>query len=101
MLPLFPGLNTHQRAIDAGCRVHGSTVHFVTAVLDGGSIIGQAVVPVLPSDDADTLAHRGLVYEHQLYPKCVRALLEGRVRCVDGRTVCNDETARSLTIFGC
>ena len=101
LLPLFPGLNTHQRAIDAGCRVHGSTVHFVTAVLDGGSIIGQAVVPVLPSDDADALAHRGLVYEHQLYPKCVRAILEGRVRCEDGRTVCNDETARSLTIFGC
>ena len=87
LLPLFPGLNTHQRAIDAGCRVHGSTVHFVTAVLDGGSIIGQAVVPVLPSDDADALAHRGLVYEHQLYPKCVRAILEGRVRCEDGRTV--------------
>ena len=58
-------------------------------------------MPVLPSDDADALAHRGLVYEHQLYPKCVRAILEGRVRCEDGRTVCNDETARSLTIFGC
>ena len=100
LLPLFPGLDTHQRAIDAGCRVHGSTVHFVTPVLDGGAIIGQAVVPVLPSDDADTLAHRGLVYEHQLYPKCVRAVVEGRVKAEDGRAVMDDETARSLTIFG-
>ena len=100
ILPLFPGLDTHQRAIDAGCRVHGSTVHFVTPVLDGGSIIGQAVVPILPSDDADTLAHRGLVLEHKLYPKCVRAIIEGRVRCEHGRTVLDDDTARSLTILG-
>ena len=100
LLPLFPGLDTHQRCLDAGCRVHGSTVHFVSPVLDGGSIIGQAVVPVLPTDDADALASRGLVYEHQLYPKCVRAVAEGRVKLVDGRTVMDDDTARSLTIFG-
>lgn len=100
LLPLFPGLDTHARAIEAGCRVHGSTVHFVSAVLDGGAIIGQAVVPVLPSDDPDSLAHRGLVYEHQLYPKCVRALLEERVVLKDGRAVMDDETARALTILG-
>ncbi len=100
ILPLFPGLHTHERALEAGCRVHGSTVHFVSAVLDGGAIIGQAVVPVLPSDDADRLAARGLVLEHQLYPKCVRALVEGRVRLVNGRTVMDDETARSLVLFG-
>ena len=100
LLPLFPGLDTHQRCLDAGCRVHGSTVHFVSPVLDGGAIIGQAVVPVLPTDDADALASRGLVYEHQLYPKCVRAVAEGRVKLVDGRTVMDDDTARSLTIFG-
>ena len=98
--PLFPGLDTHQRCLDAGCRVHGSTVHFVSPVLDGGAIIGQAVVPVLPSDDADALASRGLVYEHQLYPKCVRAVAEGRVKLVDGRTEMDDATARSLTILG-
>ncbi len=100
LLPLFPGLDTHQRCLDAGCRVHGSTVHFVSPVLDGGAIIGQAVVPVLPSDDADALASRGLVYEHQLYPKCVRAVAEGRVKLVDGRTEMDDATARSLTILG-
>lgn len=100
LLPLFPGLNTHQRAIDAGCRVHGSTVHFVSAVLDGGAIIGQAVVPVLPSDDADTLAHRGLKYEHILYPRCVRAVIEGRVRLENGRAVMDDATARELAVNG-
>ncbi len=100
LLPLFPGLDTHARAIAAGCRVHGSTVHFVSAVLDGGAIIGQAVVPVLPSDDPDTLAHRGLALEHKIYPRCVRAVAEGRVRLVNGRAVMDDETARSLAILG-
>lgn len=100
LLPLFPGLHTHERAIEAGCRVHGSTVHFVNAVLDGGSIIGQAVVPVLPSDTPDTLADRCLVLEHKLYPKVVRAFVEGRVTSQEGRTVMDDRTARSLTILG-
>lgn len=99
LLPLFKGLDTHQRAIDAGVRVHGSTVHFVSAALDGGAIIGQAVVPVLPGDDADRLAHRGLELEHVLYPKVCRAFLEGRVALKDGRAVMDDETARSLAIF--
>lgn len=100
ILPLFPGLDTHRRAIEAGCRVHGSTVHFVSPVLDGGAIIGQAIVPVLPTDDPDTLAHRGLAYEHVLYPRCVRALIEGRIRLEKGRCVCDDATSRELTIFG-
>lgn len=100
LLPLFPGLDTHKRAIDAGCRVHGSTVHFVSPVLDGGAIIGQAVIPVLPDDTPETLAHRGLVYEHQLYPRCVRALLEDRIRLEQGRSVMDEGTARELTIFG-
>lgn len=100
LLPLFPGLDTHKRAIDAGCRVHGSTVHFVSPVLDGGAIIGQAVIPVLPDDTPETLAHRGLVYEHQLYPRCVRALLEDRIRLEQGRCVMDESTARELTIFG-
>lgn len=100
LLPLFKGLDTHQRAIDAGVRVHGSTVHFVSAALDGGAIIGQAVVPVLPSDDEDTLAHRGLVLEHVLYPKVCRAVLEGKVVLRDGRAEMDDETAKSLAVFG-
>lgn len=99
LLPLFKGLDTHQRAIDAGVRVHGSTVHFVSAALDGGAIIGQAVVPVLPGDDAERLAARGLVLEHVLYPKACRAVLEGRVTLKEGRAVMDDETARSLAIF--
>ena len=101
LLPLFPGLDTHRRAIEAGCRVHGSTVHFVSAVLDGGAIIGQAVVPVLASDDADTLAHRGLRLEHILYPRAVKAVASGKVNLVDGRTVTDDETAKSLAVFDC
>lgn len=99
LLPLFPGLHTHERAIEAGCRVHGATVHFVSAVLDGGAIIGQAVVPVLPTDDADTLAARGLRLEHILYPRCVREVALGRVREEDGRALMSDETARLLTVF--
>lgn len=99
LLPLFPGLHTHARAIEAGCRVHGSTVHFVSAVLDGGAIIGQSVVPILASDDADALAARLLPFEHKLYPSCVKAVAQGKVKLVDGRAVMDDETARSLAIF--
>ncbi|MGN1209644.1 MAG: phosphoribosylglycinamide formyltransferase, partial [Duodenibacillus sp.] len=87
LLPLFKGLDTHQRALDAGVRVHGCTVHFVSSELDGGSIIGQAVIPVLPGDDAHTLADRGLKVEHVLYPRAVRAVASGRVRLEAGRTV--------------
>ncbi len=76
LLPAFAGLNTHQRAIDAGCKVAGSTVHLVTAELDHGPILAQAVVPVLPGDTAQTLADRVLTQEHLIYPKAVRALLE-------------------------
>ena len=99
LLPLFKGLNTHERALEAGVRVHGSTVHFVSAALDGGAIIGQAVVPVLPSDTPDTLAARGLKLEHVIDPKVCRAVLEDRVKLVDGKAVMDDETARSLAVF--
>ena len=75
LLPAFTGLNTHQRAIDAGCRVAGVTVHQVTAELDVGPILDQAVVPVLPGDTADTLAARVLTQEHVIYPRAVRALI--------------------------
>ena len=75
LLPAFPGLHTHQRAIDAGCRFAGATVHEVTAELDHGPILGQAVVPVLPGDSAERLAARVLTQEHLLYPRVVKAFL--------------------------
>ncbi|WP_367068029.1 phosphoribosylglycinamide formyltransferase [Oryzisolibacter sp. LB2S] len=75
LLPAFTGLHTHQRAIDAGCRFAGATVHEVTAELDVGPILDQAVVPVLPDDTADTLAARVLTQEHVIYPRAVLAHL--------------------------
>jgi phosphoribosylglycinamide formyltransferase-1 len=76
LLPAFPGLNTHQRAIDAGCKVAGATVHRVTADLDYGPILAQAVVPVLPDDTAERLAARVLTQEHLIYPQAVRSLIQ-------------------------
>jgi len=75
LLPAFTGLNTHARAIDAGCKFAGATVHRVTAELDHGPILAQAVVPVLPDDTADTLAARVLTQEHLIYPRAVAGLL--------------------------
>lgn len=85
LLPSFPGLHTHQRALDEGVRVHGCTVHFVTPALDHGPIIVQAAVPVLDGDDAASLAARVLAQEHRVYPLAVRWFAEGRLRVVDGR----------------
>ena len=78
ILPAFPGLHTHARAIEAGARLHGCTVHLVTDVMDEGPILGQAAVPVLPTDDAPTLAARVLRQEHALYPATLRAYVEGK-----------------------
>lgn len=75
LLPAFPGLHTHQRAIDMGCRVAGATVHQVTAELDHGAILAQAVVPVLPGDTAEQLAARVLTQEHLIYPRAIVNLL--------------------------
>ena len=77
LLPAFPGLHTHRRAIEAGCKVAGASVHFVTADLDHGPIIGQAVVPVRPDDTEQSLAARVLAQEHVLYPRAIRWLVEG------------------------
>jgi phosphoribosylglycinamide formyltransferase-1 len=87
LLPAFGGLNTHQRALDAGVRVHGATVHFVTPALDDGPIVSQAVVPVLPQDDAVSLAARVLAQEHRIYPQAVRWFVDGRVRLAGGNRV--------------
>jgi phosphoribosylglycinamide formyltransferase-1 len=76
LLPEFPGLDTHARALAAGVKRHGCTVHFVTAQLDHGPIIAQASVPVLPRDTPDTLAARVLQQEHQLYPRAIRWILD-------------------------
>jgi phosphoribosylglycinamide formyltransferase-1 len=85
LLPAFPGLHTHRRALAEGVRVHGCTVHFVTPTLDHGPIIVQAVVPVLDTDDEVTLAARVLAQEHQVYPLAVGWFAEGRLKLVDGR----------------
>lgn len=86
LLPAFTGLHTHRRAIEAGCKLAGATVHFVTAELDHGPIIAQAMVPVLPGDDEAALSARVLVQEHRLYPLAVRWFVEGRLR-IDGQVV--------------
>lgn len=85
LLPAFPGLKTHQRALEAGVRVHGVTVHLVTAELDHGPIVDQAMLPVLPGDTPETLAARVLALEHQIYPRALSALACGRVKSVNGR----------------
>lgn len=84
LLPLFPGLDTHARALAAGVRLHGCTVHHVTAEVDGGPIIGQAAVPVLPDDDAARLAARVLRAEHVLYPNALALLCQGEDAPVRG-----------------
>lgn len=98
LLPLFPGLETHRRALAAGVRVHGATVHFVSAEVDSGGIIAQAIVPVLPTDGEEELAARVLEQEHRLLPRALRLLLEERVRLVDGRVVVSAGRAPELLL---
>lgn len=85
LLPAFPGLHTHERALAAGCQLAGATVHFVTSNLDHGPIIAQAVVPVWPSDTPDILAERVLYQEHLMMPRVVRWALEGELLIQDNR----------------
>ena len=86
LLPSFPGLHTHRRALEEGVRIHGCTVHFVTPTLDHGPVIIQAAVPVLDSDDEDVLSARVLRQEHLIYPQAVRWFAEGRLT-LDGTRV--------------
>lgn len=88
LLPAFPGMKTHARALAAGVKTHGCTVHFVTPALDGGPIIAQAAVPVLPDDTETSLACRVLAEEHQLYPRVARWFLANQVQLIDGRVKC-------------
>lgn len=84
LLPSFEGLHVHERMIEAGVKIAGCTVHFVSAEVDNGPIIGQAAVPVLPGDDAEKLAARILEQEHRLYPACLKLLIEGKARLTGG-----------------
>ena len=84
LLPAFPGLATHRQALDAGVKVHGATVHFVTADLDHGPIVAQAAVPVLPDDTEATLAARVLEQEHVIFPRAVRLFVDGKLSVDDG-----------------
>lgn len=87
LLPSFKGLDTHARALEAGVRLHGCTVHLVTAEMDAGPIVAQAAVPVLDGDDEAALAARVLKAEHRLYAHALKAWSQGRARLVDGRVV--------------
>jgi phosphoribosylglycinamide formyltransferase-1 len=87
LLPAFPGLHTHRRALEAGVKVHGCTVHVVTPELDNGPIVVQAAVPVMPDDTEESLAGRVLAAEHRIYPQAVRWFLEDRVEFRPGDVV--------------
>jgi phosphoribosylglycinamide formyltransferase 1 len=97
LLPAFPGLHTHRRAIEAGCKVAGATVHLVTAELDHGPIVMQATVPVLPGDTEEALAARVLDKEHVIYPRAVRWFVEGRLVVERGLVTHRDNASQLLT----
>ena len=97
LLPLFAGLHTHQRALDAGMKIAGCTVHFVTEGMDEGPILAQAAVPVLAGDTAETLAARVLTVEHKLYPLSLKLLAEGKVRMEGNRAALSSLEASPLT----
>src|SRR4029078_12460992 len=98
LLPAFTGLNTHERALAAGVKVHGCTVHFVTQELDHRPIIAQAAAPVLAGDTASDLAARVLREEHRLYPRALRWLLEGKLVIANAIVSVKDENAQQ-TVF--
>ena len=85
LLPAFKGLDTHQRALDAGAKMHGATVHFVVPEMDAGPIIMQGAVAVLPDDSEQTLSRRVLAVEHRIYPLALSLVAQGRVRVENGR----------------
>ncbi|MDP2004655.1 MAG: phosphoribosylglycinamide formyltransferase [Rubrivivax sp.] len=96
LLPAFPGLHTHRRALEAGCKAVGATVHFVTPELDHGPIVMQSVVPVRPGDDEETLAARVLATEHVIYPQAVRWFVEGKLQLADGIVTQSDHASQVL-----
>ncbi len=100
LLPKYRGLNTHQRAIDAGDAEHGTSVHFVTTELDGGPIVIQAHVPVLPADTAQALRQRVQDQEHLIYPLAVRWIAEGRLQCQGNRITLDGKELASPIRYG-
>jgi phosphoribosylglycinamide formyltransferase-1 len=90
LLPAFKGLHTHEQAIAAGAKIHGATVHLVSAEMDAGPIVCQGTVPVLPNDDAETLGRRVLAVEHRIYPLALKWLAEGSLRVANGRCILAD-----------
>ena len=96
LLPAFPGLYTHRRAIEAGCKLAGATVHFVTPELDHGPIVIQAAVPVLPGDNESVLADRVLAREHLIYPRAVRWFVQGRLHLEHGIVTQRDDESQLL-----
>jgi phosphoribosylglycinamide formyltransferase-1 len=99
LLPAFTGLATHERALAAGVRIHGTTVHFVSGELDAGPIIAQAALRVLPGESEPSLAARVLALEHQLLPRCIAWILEGRVRIEGARALVDGVGAEQLLAF--
>ena len=95
LLPLFKGTHTHARALEAGVRLHGCTVHYVVPELDAGPIVAQAAVPVRAGDDPDSLAARVIVQEHRLYPAALALVAGGKVRLEGARVVFDAEAARA------
>ncbi len=93
LLPSFRGVHTHERALEQGVRIHGATVHYVRPDMDDGPIIGQAAVPVLPGDDAETLSARVLEAEHKLYPACLKLIAEGKARVTAERVKIDKDAA--------
>ena len=90
LLPKFPGLNTHQKAIESSEKIHGASVHFVTVKLDGGPVIAKETVSIDPTDDATTLANKVLQKEHILYPKVIQWYTQKRLKLIDENTATLD-----------
>lgn len=99
LLPKFKGLHTHQRVLAAGLTEHGASVHFVTAELDGGPVILQAKVPVLPQDDEDSLAARVLMAEHKIYPQVIHWFAQGRIRLEENQVFLDDQLIQSPVVL--
>ncbi|MBS0497325.1 MAG: phosphoribosylglycinamide formyltransferase [Gammaproteobacteria bacterium] len=99
LLPAFPGLGTHARALQEGIKIHGCTVHFVTAQLDHGPIVIQAAIPVAPDDTEETLAARVLKQEHRIYPQAVRWFMEDRIRLDGNRIEVIDSSVSAAALY--
>jgi len=99
LLPAFRGLNTHERALAAGVRIHGATVHFVSPEMDSGPIIAQGAVPVRPDDSAETLAARVLAVEHRIYPQALKLVAEGRARAMGDRCILTEPAVADAALI--